>query len=95
MNSYRTSNGERLNKSVIDARVRNAKKAKIASFINEYGYIFCEECKRSDLTPIDCSHIISVDQCQKQGRSELAYNVNNIRLLCRSCHIKHDTNQCR
>lgn len=90
MNTYKTSTCERLSKSVIDARVRKAKKEKIQLMICSYGYVFCEECGRSGGMPLDCSHDVSVDQCQKQGKSELAYDVNNITIRCRKCHEKHD-----
>lgn len=90
MSRYKMSNGEWVTKSVIDRKVREAKDLKIKLFFEEYGYIFCEECKNNEDTPIDCSHIISVDECQKSGRSELAWDLNNIRLLGRECHKKKD-----
>ena len=90
MNTYKTSTGERLSKSVIDARVRKAKKEKIDEQFGEHGYNFCEDCKRSAGVYLDCSHDVSVDQCQKQGKSELAYDTNNITIRCRDCHRKHD-----
>ena len=90
MNTYKTSTGERLSKSVIDSRVRKAKKTKIQNMIISQGYIYCEDCGRSGGMPLDCSHDLSVDQCQKQGKSELAYDTNNITIRCRSCHQKHD-----
>ena len=90
MNTYKTSTGERLSKSVIDARVRKAKRGKIDEQFEEHGYNFCEECNVSSGVYLDCSHILSVDRCQKEGKSELSYDVNNISILCRSCHQKHD-----
>ena len=89
-NTYRTSSGERVKKKQIDLNVRKAKFKKLNSFMDEHGYIFCEECNRSDAPPYDCSHNISVDECQKTGRSELAWDVDNITLLCRSCHQQKD-----
>jgi len=89
-NTYRTSSGERVKKKQIDLNVRKAKFKKLNSFMDEHGYIFCEGCKRSDTPPYDCSHDISVDECQKSGRSELAWDVDNITLLCRKCHAKKD-----
>ena len=90
MGSYKTSSGERIEKSVIDLRVRRAKKNKLDLQLEEYGYNFCEECKRSSGTHLDCSHDISVDKCQKNGMTELAYDVDNITIRCRRCHNKHD-----
>jgi len=92
MGSYKTSSGERLQKSVIDSRVRKAKKQKINNQLEEFGFNFCEECDKSSGVYLDCSHDISVDKCQKEGRSELAYDVNNITIRCRECHKIHDRN---
>ena len=89
-NSYLMSNGQRIAKKTIDQKVRQAKATKIQQFFDLHGYYFCEDCSRSDRKPIDCSHNLSVDQCQKQGRSELAWDVENITLRCRVCHQKYD-----
>jgi hypothetical protein len=89
-NSYKTSNGERVSKSVIDRRVREAKIVLLAKQLLEHGYNFCEECKASSGVRLDCSHTISVDRCQKEGRAELAWDVTSMRVLCRSCHQEHD-----
>lgn len=91
MNTYHCSDGSRVNKSIIDRRVREAKIKKISQFLDEHGYIFCEECNTNQGT-IDCSHTISVDKCQKEGKSELAWSIDNIKLRCRKCHEKHDKN---
>lgn len=92
MPSYKTSSGERIDKKEIDKRVRKAKEQKIGEFIDEHGYIFCEECgiNAHQGIPIDCSHTISVKECQESGRTELAWDINNIRMLCRKCHQDHD-----
>lgn len=93
-NTYECSDGTRVLKSTIDSRVKKAKARKIDSMLLEHGYIFCEEigCGRnaSSGEPIDCSHDISVDKCQKMGQSELAYDVDNITMRCRPCHRKYD-----
>ena len=90
MGSYKTSDGERLDKSTIDYRVREAKKKKVDNQQEEHGYNFCEECLISSGVYLDCSHDISVDKCQKEGKTELAYDVDNITIRCRNCHRKHD-----
>ena len=90
MSSYKLSNGDYIKKSVIDARVRKAKEQVISNQLYEYGYNFCEECGKSSGVRLDCSHRESVDSCQKNGRSEKAYDVNNIQVLCRGCHQKRD-----
>lgn len=91
-NTYSTSTGERLKKSVIDRRVRKAKEAKIEQMKDRYGYVFCESCGRNASAglPLDCSHDESVKSCQENGRAEKAYDVGNITIRCRECHRKHD-----
>lgn len=84
------SNGERVQKSVIDHRVREAKKEVLRLQFEEYGYNFCTDCGRNDCVPIDCSHDKSVDWCQKNGCSELAWDINNIKPRGRKCHNIHD-----
>ena len=89
-NSYRLSTGERIAKTTIDSRVRAAKKLVLATQLLEFGYNFCVDCGASAGVFIDCSHDVSVDQCQKEGRSELAWDVDNIKPRCRACHNKLD-----
>jgi len=90
MNYFKTSTGERVSKSVIDRRVRQAKEAKLEKQFLEDGYNHCEECDQSTDTYLDCSHVIPVKECQESGRSELAWDENNINILCRKCHQKRD-----
>jgi len=98
MNYYKTSNGERVSKAVIDRRVRNAKKQLLENQLSMYDYNFCEECKEYpeeqkdtlEYKILDCSHIESADSCQKHRRSEKAWDLDNIRILCRFHHRKHD-----
>ena len=91
-NTYPDSDGNRIKKTVIDSRTKLAKARKIDSMLLEHGYVFCEECglNASSGEPIDCSHDISVDKCQKMGQSELAYDEDNITMRCRPCHRKYD-----
>ncbi|MFW5871755.1 MAG: hypothetical protein ACOCUT_01475 [bacterium] len=90
MSNYKDSNGNKYSKAEIDRMVRDAKEKKIGSFIDEHGYIFCEDCGRSGGVRFDCSHQIGVDRCQKEGRSKLAWDIDNIKIRCRKCHQKHD-----
>lgn len=90
MNTYKTSTGERLKKSVIDSLVRKAKAQKIRQQHDEHGFNFCEECKVSSGVYLDCSHDMSVNDCQKAGMTEKAFDVDNITIRCRKCHRKHD-----
>ena len=90
MNYYRTSTGDKISKTAIDAKVKVAKQSALDEQFDEYGYNFCIECLQSGGVYLDCSHTISVNEAQKSGRSELAYDPNNIRVRCRACHIQHD-----
>ena len=90
MNYYRTSEGIRISKAKIDAEVRKAKARKLAMQIDEHGYNFCEECGRSGGVRLDCSHDESVKSCQENGRSEKAFDVKNLSILCRNCHQQKD-----
>lgn len=93
MNHYRTSNGERIPKPEIDRRVRLAKARKLELQREWYGFNKCEDCGRNATgTRLDCSHEMSVDECQKTGQSELAWDIDNIKIRCRECHQKHDRN---
>ena len=92
MNHYFTSLGERVPKSVVDSRVRKAKEEKINSMMEEHGYIFCEDCGVSSGTYLDCSHIVSVKKCQENRQTEKAWDVNNIKMLCRKHHEIFDGN---
>ena len=77
MNFYKTSDGLRVSKATIDRRVRNAKKWKVQIQFDELGYNVCEDCFKNDCKPLDCSHNISVNECQKSGRAELAWDLSN------------------
>jgi len=87
MPKYPTSEGKMIDKKVIDRKVAKAKQSYVQNFYDEHGYHFCERTNRSDL-PLDCSHIISVRMCQATGRSELAWNEQNIELLNRHAHME-------
>lgn len=90
MNTYSCSDGTRIKKSILDRRVNEAKKEKLQEQFEALGYNVCSQCGRNDDKPIDVSHTISVDECQKSGRSELAWDKSNMRVLGRRCHRLHD-----
>ena len=90
MNTFKTSLGETITKGKIDRNVRKAKDIKLRQFSNDHGFYYCEECATSQ-GRIDCSHTISVSECQNSGRSELAWDITNIKLRCRDCHNKLDS----
>jgi len=87
MNTYRTSDGDRLTQSSIDRRIRDAKRLKVQSM----DFIYCEMCGISSTQRFDCSHIISVKEAKESGRTELSFDINDIEILCRECHNKIET----
>ena len=90
MNSYRTSTGERIKQSTIDRKIRKAKALKLYQQKEDEGYNFCEVCGVTSGTYLDCSHNKSVKWCKENGQTELAYDVNNITILCRQHHQERD-----
>lgn len=92
MGTYRCSDGTRVSQAQIDRRVKKAKAQKLQQFLDKYGYFFCEDCKNNEDKPIDCSHDFPVDKAKKEGRTELAWDVDNITLRGRNCHAKLDKN---
>lgn len=94
MATYQTSDGQRVEKSVIDRRTREAKAKRLEWQRNEHGYNFCEDQSDGHIcghngagTYLDCSHEISVNECQKSKRTELAWDwQNNILIRCRMHH---------
>lgn len=90
MSKYKMSDGLYVEKSVIDRRVRKAKEQKLAMHLEEHGYFFCTTCNNNEDKPIDVAHVISVDECQKTGKSELAWNLTNMIVEGRECHKKRD-----
>ena len=93
MNSFTDSRGRKFQKGTIDRMVNDAKRQRMQMQVDEYGYNFCEDCERNTCQPVDMSHDISVDQCQKDPNTplELAWSISNITPRGRKCHIKHDS----
>lgn len=90
-NTYSTSKGERLTTSQIDSKIRKAKALKLEIQFVEHRYNFCEKCgKNGSNTYLDVSHTVSVKKAKEDGNAELAYDLDNLRILCRDCHSKHD-----
>lgn len=91
MNTYKTSQGERVTQSQVDSRIRKAKAKALQNQFEEHGWNFCEECGHNGSgTRLDCSHDISVKKAKDTGQTEQCWNVGNITILCRSCHQKKD-----
>ena len=101
MGYFRCSNGARISKNEIDKRVREAKIQKLAEQKNEFGFNFCSDCQKYgwpaekrannlEYRILDCSHSVSVKACQESGRSELAWDLDNITIRCRFHHRRKD-----
>lgn len=92
VSSYRTSDGNYISKATIDYRVKKAKDSYTQTVVESLGIevhqVRCERCRlpNNKAPGVSRSHIISVDQCQKNGESELAYDLFNFEHLCMGCH---------
>lgn len=91
-NKYRTSDGEMIEKSIIDRKVRESKALLLKLQVEQHGYNFCTICKRNDCIPVTCMHLESVDSCQKNGYAEKAWAITNMVPAGLSCHAKYDGN---
>ena len=90
INTYGCENGMRVSKLIINRNIRKAKEIKTQQFRKDYDCIYCEFTGQSGGTYIDIMHIISVDECQKSGRANLAWDQKNLRFGTRDIHNKHD-----
>jgi hypothetical protein len=84
--SFKTSDGERLSKTKIDGLIRRAKLALTLQRELD-GIMYCEACGDTS-GRLTCSHIISVNNCQNDGRTEHAFNVDNMQRECLGCHAE-------
>ena len=90
--TYSDSNGKRWTTEQID---RKSKKSALLLLELRYldnGYNFCEICNRSTGTYFDVSHTESRKVSKENGRCEKCWDLDNMRVLCRSCHRKFDKN---
>lgn len=87
MGSFVTSSGERFSKKQIDTKIRKAKKDFVINYTAYLGYHFCSALERNVDEPVDVSHIISVRECQNAGRTEEAWNPDNMQMESRTQHM--------
>ena len=90
MGTYKCSDGTRVTQALINNNIRSAKYLLMYNCLDKYGYIFCQECKRNDCKPVDCSHNKSVQECKNEGKTELCWSLKNMKLRGRNCHKKKD-----
>jgi 5-methylcytosine-specific restriction endonuclease McrA len=89
MGTFKTSEGERLSKTTIDSLIRKAKKALTDEAVEE-GKAYCWSCGTTK-DRLSCSHIISVNKCQDDGKTEFAYDTDNLQLECIPCHLQTES----
>ena len=86
MNTYSDSNGNRYTTNQIEARIKKSALLLLDTQFIEYGYNFCEKCKRNDDKPIDVSHTISRKKAKEDGNVEVLWDLSNLEILGRRCH---------
>lgn len=93
-NKYYDSDGNAYTQSQVNSNISAAKAQKIDDMNLEHGFVYCQEdgCGKNANAgePLDCSHDISVLEAKNTRRVELAWDVENITIRCRTCHRKHD-----
>lgn len=90
MNTYLDSWGNRWTTQQIEQKIKKSCLRKLEFQRNVHGYNFCEDCKRNDCKPLDCSHDISRKKAKEQGTVEVLWDLDNIEILGRDCHKKKD-----
>jgi len=85
MGTFQTSTGERLTKAEINANIEETKL--VLNSENEDKQ-YCWSCGTSQ-DRLTWSHIISVNKCQNDGRTEIAWHKGNMQRECLSlCHLQ-------
>jgi len=90
MNTYSDSQGNRYTTEQIERRIKKSALELLEIQFLEYGYNFCESCKRNDDKPIDVSHTISRKKAKEDGCVEVLWDLSNLEILGRLCHVKKD-----
>lgn len=93
------SNGDYISKKQLDGKIERAKNdytELIASLLHiDPNNISCERCRKTNrqCIRVSRSHIISVNECQRSGRAELAYDILNFEHLGEDCHLSLESNK--
>lgn len=90
MNTYSDSKGNRYTTSQIERKIKKSALELLEMQFIEYGYNFCQSCKRNDCKPIDVSHTISRKKAKEDGCVEVLWDYCNLEILGRLCHQKKD-----
>ncbi len=88
--TYSDSQGNRYTTEQINRKSDTSAKLLLELQFIEHGYNFCTKCMRNDCKPIDVSHTISRKQAKENGCVELIWDLDNLEILGRSCHLKKD-----
>ena len=86
MNTYSDSQGNRFTTPQIEAKIKKSALDVLDMQFLEYGYNFCEKCKRNDCKPIDVSHTISRKKAKEDGNVDVLWAYDNLEILGRNCH---------
>jgi len=90
MNTYSDNKGNRYTTPQIEQKIKKSALLKLEIQFVEYGYNFCEQCKRNDCKPIDVSHTVSRKTAKENATVELLWDLDNLEILGRRCHQKKD-----
>lgn len=91
MNTYYCSDGRPVSQDQIDRYYTSAAKVKIARQREDDGYNHCEDCGVNELhARLDVSHQVSRAEAKNECRTELIWDVDNLRIRCRACHQRYD-----
>jgi len=90
MNTYSDTNGKRYTTPQIERQIKKVALEMLEEQRNEFGYNFCQRCKRNDCKPIDISHTISRKKAKENGNVEVLWDKSNLEILGRKCHVKKD-----
>ena len=85
-NTYSDSQGNRYTTPQIERKIKKSALELLQIQFIEYGYNFCQRCKRNDCKPIDVSHNISRKQAKEDGIVEVLWDYDNLEILGRRCH---------
>ncbi len=88
--TYSDSLGNRWTTEQIDRKSHKVAKELLELQFLEHGYNFCEVCNRNDCKPIDVAHLVSRKEAKESGNSELCWDMDNMKIMGRKCHQKHD-----
>jgi len=86
MNTYSDSKGKRYTTPQIEHNIKKAALELLEIQFIEYGYNFCQRCKRNDCKPIDVSHTISRKKAKEDGMVQVLWDYDNLEILGRRCH---------